>query len=159
MSLSLISSSFASATELWKFGTQERTARGTPLMMSAWCGGASPAVNFSTPRLMGAAAGYQVTGGKTLIITRVLFRADGGGFAFSVGYSDSDRGVNNATDGVNPVNFDASVAIGLGVFAAAAANVIYDISTYFAVPAAKFPRLVGSISASTAIVEMFGHEV
>ena len=62
--------------ELWKFGTQERAARNTPLMLFATALENAAAVRYSTPRLQGAAAGYSVTTGRVLIITRVLFRAD-----------------------------------------------------------------------------------
>jgi len=117
------------------------------------------AVRFSSLRLQGAAAGYQVTAGKTLILTRVLYLVDTGGPGFSFGYSDSDRGMANAADGANPVNLDSVLANGLSNFRQTVATVLQDVNTYYEIPAGKYPRLVQPVGVATLFLQFFGHEV
>lgn len=155
MGLSLINF----AREVWKFGTHERAARGTPLMLFATALGDAAAVRFSTPRLQGAAAGYGVTAAKTLVITRALFRADAAAIAFSMGYSDADLGMSAVADGANPVDLDSPAANGLGALVALVANTMYDVAVYYEVPAGKFPRLVVPVGVANLYVQLFGHEV
>lgn len=146
--------------ELWRFGTQERVQRGTPLMLFAVFAANAVAVGYSTPRLQGAAAGYSVTAGRTLILTRVLLRTSLVSKPFGVGYSDSDRGMDNAADGANPVNLDTITAAGEGVITMAVLDTPADFSTYYEIPAGKFPRLVTPVTAAAAyFVQLFGHEV
>ncbi len=147
------------AQEVWKFGSQERATRGTPLMLWAHCLGNGAAVRYSTPRQQGAAAGYGVTAAKTLLITRVLYRATVAATAFGLGYSDSDRGMSNAADGANPINLDSASADGLGPLIALAANTLYDLPVYYEVPAAKFPRVVLAVGVVDVYWQFFAFEV
>jgi hypothetical protein len=145
--------------EVWKFGTHERASRLTPLMLFAAMLGNVAALRYNTPRLQGAAAGYGVTAAKTLLVTRALFRSDTVGETMSFGYSDSDRGFNNAADGANPVELDSASANGVGTLATLVANTLYDVSVYYEVPAGKFPRIVLPIAVANVYVQLFGHEV
>ncbi len=144
---------------LWKFGIEERVDRGTPLVLNAATLAAALGVRFSTPRLAGAAAGYQVTAGRTLVLTRVVFRADTALIGFSVGYSDSDRGLSNVADGANPVDLDGGAATGLSALVPLTANVMYDVAIYFEIVAAKFPRVVTPLIAGNLYTQFFGVEV
>lgn len=155
MGLSIIST----PRELWRFGTHERVDRRTPLMLFAAMLGNVAALRYNTPRRQGAAAGYQVTASKTLIITRALFRSDTVGETLSIGYTDADLGFNAAADGANPVELDSASSNGIGTLATLVANTLYDVSVYYEIPAAKFPRIVLPIAVANVYVQFFGHEV
>lgn len=145
--------------ELWKFGTHERAERRTPLMLQVTSDGNAGAVRYTTFRLQGATAGYQVTAGRTLILTRTLFTISVAATRFSVGYSDSDRGLDNAADGANPVDLDYSGTNGAGPLIALTANVMYDVPVYYEVPAGKFARVIVPVGAASFRILVFGHEV
>ena len=155
MGLSLITS----PRELWQFGTHQRADRRTPLVLWAATLGNVAAVRFSTPRLLGGAAGYSVTTGKTLVLTRVLMHSDVANTSLSVGYSDSDRGMSNAADGANPVNLDSVGADGLGVLQTVIVQVAIDEDIYYEFPAGKFPRIVLPVGVVNLYCQFFGHEV
>ena len=159
MSLSLISSSFAGATELWKFGTQERTSRLTPLALWIRLQADAGGVRFFTLRKQGTQVGYSVTGGKTLVLTRFLGSSDSAGFRFSLGYSDSDRGIQNAADGANAVNLDSVGADGSGFLVFPSASSIVSFDVYYEITAGKFPRLVTDAGAQLAWLLYLGVEV
>ncbi len=145
--------------ELWRFGSQDRAIRGTPLMLFATVLGDAAALRYSTPRRQGTAAGYSVTAGKTLLITRLLYSADATKKRFALGYSDTDRGMNNAADGANPVNLDTPTADGLGVIIAVNADTLYDVNVYYEIPAGKFPRIVAAVGVANLYIQHFGVEV
>jgi len=145
--------------ELWKFGTHERASRLTPLMLFSVAQGDGVAIRFSTPRRQGAVAGYSVTAGKTLILTRVVYRIPTAASSWSFGYTDSDRGFANAADGANPVELDDATPSGRGAFAALTAQTVYDFSCYYEIPAGKFPRIVHPASGQIFAHMFFGHEV
>lgn len=161
MSLNLITANLTinAATELWKFGTQERTVRGTPLMLFAAMLGNVAALRYNTPRRQGIAAGYQVTAGKTLLVTRALFRSDTVGETMSIGYTDADLGFNAVADGANPVELDSASSNGVGTLVTLVANTLYDVPVYYEIPATKFPRIVLPIAVANVYVQFFGHEV
>ena len=159
MSLSLISSSFAGATELWKFGTQERTVRGAPLNLGFLLVGDVGGPRYTTVRLQGAAAGYSVTAGKTLVLTRLVFVPNSGGAGLNTGYSDSDRGLQNAADGANPVNLDIVSGAALTWSQGVTGGVIYSNDVYYEVPAGKFPRVWIATGTSAVWGYFLGHEV
>lgn len=159
MGAELISANFSVANEIWTFGGFQSTTRGTPLMLFAAMLGNVAALRYNTPRRQGVAAGYQVTAAKTLVVTRALFRSDTVGETLSIGYSDSDRGFNNAVDGANPVELDSATSNGIGTLVTLVANTLYDLSVYYEIPAAKFPRIVLPIAVANVYVQLFGHEV
>jgi hypothetical protein len=161
MGLSLIVAGSAvggGATELYLWGTHQKTTLGTPIPL--WCNaeGNAGAPTFTTPRRHGVAGGYQVTALKTLLLTRILFRASATA-AFSFGYSDSDRGIDNAVDGANPVNLDSASASGSGSLIALVPNQQYDVPIYYEIPAGKFPRLILPTGLVSFRSQFFGHEV
>lgn len=64
------------AGQHWDFGTFESDQRGSPIVLVADVTNAALESRYSVLRTPGAAAGYQVTTGKTLVLTRVRFNAD-----------------------------------------------------------------------------------
>lgn len=145
--------------ELWKFGTHERAARGTPLNLGWRLEGNAITPSFTTVQLSGTVVGYSVTAGKTLVLTRVLFRSLQAGQIFGIGYSDSDLGANSAVDGANPVGLGHGSTNFRQMLVATSANVLYDMSLYYAVPAGKYPRVAMDNVESQVFGEFFGHEV
>lgn len=155
MGLSIITS----PVELWKFGSHERASRGVPLMLHTYDGGNVAAVAFSTFRLQGATAGYSVTAGKTLVVTRIIFQSNATTRSFTIGYSDADLGLTAAADGANAVHLDGVAANGLGFLKTLSSGVMYFNDCYYAFPAGKFPRMVESVGVADFFVQLFGHEV
>ncbi len=144
---------------LWKFGTEERVDRGAPVVLWAVVNQNGAAVRFSTLFKQGTQAGYAVTAGKTLVLTRALFSASGNAFRFSTGYSDADVGQSAVADGANAVNLDSALGDGQGQLIALTASTLYDVPVYLEVAAGKFARLVAPIGAATLFCSFFGVEV
>jgi hypothetical protein len=149
----------AQYAEEWRFGTHRRAVRGAPRMLWVQLAQNAGALRYSTPRLQGAAAGYQVTAGRTLIVTRLVARYDNSGHVVSMGYSDSDRGMSNAADGANPITLDGLTADALGVLIHGTPNVLQDWSVYYEVPATKYPRIAAPAGAGLFYALLFGVEV
>ena len=145
--------------ELWKFGTHERATRGTPLRLWTRVLQNAAANRFSTFRLQGAAAGYTVTAGTTLVITRLLWSADAAAWVWDLGSSDADLGLSAAADGANPVFLDSEAAAIGNVFRTLAANTVFSADVYYEITAAKFPRLTTGLGTINGFVQLFGHEV
>jgi len=163
MGLSLIiagGGGVAGATELFKFGSYEKTSIGTPLALYTFVLGDAAVVQFSTLRLFGVTSGYSVTAGKTLLLTRALIACAVAVDRFAIGYSDSDRGLSNAVDGANPVHLDSASANGNGPLAFPALSTPYSIDIFYSIPAGKFPRVVTPPGiVSQLYLTFYGHEV
>lgn len=159
LSLIIAGSGSGGATEVYTQGLYQRTTLGTPIALFTEVLGNVAALRYSSFRLLGAAAGYQVTAGKTLIITRALFLVDTLAASFCTGYSDSDRGFSNAADGANPVNLDANSAGAASILVAPTVNVLNDVSILYQFPAGKFPRVVSQAIVTNFRIQLLGHEV
>ena len=155
-----MSGSFIEAlAESWDFGRFTRAARGTPIMLWAFIDGDAAAVRFSTPRRFGAAAGYSVTAGKTLLITEVKHRSTSAPASFGVGYCDADLGMSAAADGANPVNLDGAAADGVAMTTSETANIAHIHKAFYQIPAGKFPRVVSIIDVADHHIWLLGVEV
>jgi hypothetical protein len=159
LSLIIAGAGAGGATEVYTHGLYQRTTLGTPIALFSETLGNVAALRYSSFRLLGAAAGYQVPAGKTLIVTRVLFLSDAAAVNFCLGYSDSDRGFANAADGANPVNLDAAAGSVNSVLLPITAALLYDIPVLYQFPAAKFPRLAMQAIVTTLRIQLYGHEV
>lgn len=145
--------------EVWRFGTNEREALGTPLVLVAVTLGDVAALRYSTLRLQGAGAGYAVTAGKTLVITKSMFRSSTNTGSFSLGYANTDVGMSSAADGTSPIDLDGPAAAGLGIHRVAVGIGPIVLDVYFPIPAGKFPRVVLPVGVVTINCLFFGHEV
>src|SRR4051812_23530862 len=70
--------------------------------------------HISNIKSCGATASYQVTSGKTLYITRIIFGNTNaaGGTEISIGYGDTDIGQDSAADPTNYVKVIGNTHIG-----------------------------------------------
>lgn len=124
---------------------------------------ATSAGNYTTFRLDGGSAGYQVTSGKTLTIVAAQYQVTGtsanGGC--SLGYADTDAGLSNGSAPTNPVYMVAS-ATGYFLFNAAisATNTILgnqEAVVNFGMAATKYPLMKGDGTA-VCMARLFGYE-
>jgi hypothetical protein len=117
------------------------------------------AVTFSTPRRFGASAGYQVTTGKTLILSSLFFHNNAYNDPVSIGYSDSDRGFGNLADGANPVNMDSTAADGKSALNLIDPGPGNPIPIYYEIPAGKYPRVVMVAGSTLGYFQLYGVEL
>lgn len=105
-----------------------------------------------------ATAGYQVTAGKTLIITKLRIGGTVTGInSIRIKYGDDDVGRNSASDLTNPVNLDEGS--GSVYTLIAAASVVYEYDVHFQFPAGKYPAIRANTNSSTTVVAMEGYEI
>ncbi|MDP3937090.1 MAG: hypothetical protein Q8R92_03035 [Deltaproteobacteria bacterium] len=145
--------------EVWKFGLHERATRQTPLALRGGVTAAAGVVRYTTLRKINAAAGYQVTAGKTLVITRILYTASAVIAPWTAGYGDDDVAFSSAVAPANAVGSDGSLTPAGNLLLAATANVIYDVDYYLEVPAGKYPMIFLEQASDTVRVYFLGHEV
>jgi hypothetical protein len=146
------------AKTLWKFGGYESSDRGTPIVLVAQVINAALESRYSVLRMPGAVAGYQVTAGKTLYLTKVRYNATGAIAAWLVLSGTSDVGANSvaAPTGVKSEN---SVADGISsALDVLAANNPVEFDMYVAIAAGLIPHVRCMTAAVTLSVSVFGHE-
>ena len=145
--------------ELWKFGSHERAARGTPIALWGQVVNGAVFAATSTLRRSGTQVGYAVTAGRTLVVTRVLFHSNANNGNLNFRYTDDDLGLDAAGPGTNPVYLDTRGAGSWGPLVAGVADVIYDASVYFEIPAGKYIGVQYTVLTGWLRLFAFGHEV
>lgn len=144
--------------EVWKFGTTERVARRTPIMLQTIVVGNAIAGRWSTMRRFRTTAGYQVTAGTTLIITRILFSWNGALSFFWFVDGTSDIGLNSAAAPAGAILNDDPIGAGSNGLRTEVANRIYDLSYYLEVPAGRYLSIGVDLQAINLGLIAFGHE-
>lgn len=148
-----------SPQEVWKFGTQERVQRGTPLALYARVDGNAAADRRTTFRRHRTTAGYQVTAGRTLIITRALYFATAANPSMDLVDGTDDLGLNSAGTHAGEVLNDAPGGGGGGPLRSEVAQRLYDVPYYVEVPAGRFFSLRLIATAAIVVITVFGVEV
>jgi len=144
--------------ELWKFGTTERAARRTPILLFAPVENGAAQTLISTFRRSGLTVGYEVTAAKTLIITRIIgFNRTALNY-MNFRYTDNDLGQDAVGPGTNPVYLDATGDGAIGTLLIAVVNTFYDFSVYFEIPTGKFFSVENTTASSGLRLLAFGHE-
>lgn len=131
-------------------------------LMSFWGFGA--AGHIATIRQAnGATTGYQVTAGKTLYITRVVLSSTSNAIQVSIGYGDTDIGMDSAADPTNYVKVLGNNHIGAttanqspltGVLSTSPYPMV-DVPVIITIPASKFPTAFFNTVAGGAYLEGF----
>jgi hypothetical protein len=116
------------------------------------------ATKWSTLRQCGAAAGYAVTAGKTLVITQINYKCNSANGGLIVGYGNTDVGLSGAAAPTTPVYFTGGGVLSGSPFGAPTAYTGYIYSTYFAVPAGKYPVIYDDAGAVNSDVVAWGVE-
>ena len=149
-----------SPSETWKFGTQERVARGTPIALKASVTAVAGARRYTTMRAFRASAGYQVTAGKTLIITRLIYAADTASVWWHFEDGTDDIGQNSATAPASAVNNDGSITLdGDNSLNATTAVTTYERDYYMEVPAGRYLAVTHTNGNVLLRVHAFGVEI
>lgn len=151
-------SPFISPSEVWKFGTHERTARLSPIALFAEVTNAATTL-ISTFYKQGTAAGYAVTAGTTLIITRIVGYSTVTLGVMNFRYSDNDIGRDAAGPGTNPVYLDSDGDGTAGTLSMLTAAQMYDFNVYFEIPAGKYFSVESLLANSALRLSAYGHEV
>jgi len=145
--------------EVWKFGTLERATRGTPILLVADATAAAGLRRYSTLRAQSTSAGYQVTAGRTLIITRVIYRATASGLVWQFSYGDDDVGRASAVAPTNEVGIDSMILTVGSVLIANSAGTPYTTDYYITVPAGKYLAIAHQQASDALHVLALGVEV
>ena len=155
----LIAANIATATQLWNLGTVQRAFQGTPFLLVADVVNGVGESRYSALLQPGAAAGYRVTAGKTLWITRMRFHSEAVNTEFLLVSGTADAGDSQvaAPAGVASLNSRAD-----GVECAEEALVartVYEHDQLLQCAAALFPA-VRCMTASTSLhIQVWGFEV
>lgn len=147
-------SPFIMPHEVWKFGTYERTSRGAPLVLFAESINTGATTFISTFYKQGTTAGYVVTTGTTLIITRITGYATITLTPMNFRYSDNDIGRDAAGPGTNPVYLDSDGDGAAGTLTMLTASNVYDFNVHFAIPAGKYFSVENLLVTSTAALRL-----
>jgi hypothetical protein len=119
---------------------------------------------FSVFGAQGAGGGRAVTTGKTFTLSafRVYYSvaAAANVFTASIGYCDTDIGLNSNGPIVNSVNLYGDTADNSGQILGSVLpeNNVIDVPTLFTIPAGKFIYVVNSISGQSLNIMLFGYE-
>jgi hypothetical protein len=145
--------------ELWKFGSLERATRGAPIVLVADVVNGAAESRYSALREPGGAAGYQVTAGKTLWLTRVVMSADVANTEWLLGSGTADAGSSQvaAPAGMASESSRADGVANVRRVPAAYTPVEYDI--LFDVVAGRYPCVRGLSQNTTLQIEYRGIEV
>ena len=145
--------------EVWKFGTQERVARGTPIRLVGRVVNGVAESRYSRLLVPGAAAGYVVTAGRTLLLTRVVFRSTVAAATWHLISADAAVADNTLAAPAGEVAED-SVADQIGnAFISATANAITVAEIYAEIAAARGVGVLGFTGSTSYFFNVYGVEV
>lgn len=115
---------------------------------------------FTTFRKNNTSAGYQVTAAKTLSINAVKVNSDaaaGTSLGCTLGYGDTDVGLNSAAAPTTPIyQFGAVGSPVLSGLQGSNTTNTMESATLFTIPATKFP--VGVADGTNIAVTVYGYE-
>lgn len=148
-----------SPQELWKLGSHERVQRRTPVQLVAQVNNGVAQSRYTTCRAAGATAGYQVTAGLSLVLTRLIFHADTAAVSWLIGDGTTDVGLNSVGSPAGMLARDAFSDGEQGHAIILAANTLYTLDTYLVIPAARFPVIRNLVASTGLWVLMLGVEV
>ena len=129
------------------------TYSGTPITAyAATSGGANRYMSFEAP----TGTDYQVPVGKSLVITRLIYKGAAIGDMAIIGYGD-DAVANGAAAPTNPVSLMGQSGVTpTSSLVVEAVNLVHDIAVYLSIPAGKYPFIQYSGTASS--VQLIGAE-
>lgn len=145
--------------ELWKFGTQERVAQRTPVVLVADVVNGVAESRYSALRAPGAAAGYQVTAGTTLWLTKLIVGATVLNVTWLVGSGTADAGDSVVAAPAGAASEDSRADGVANVHATQAALAVSEHDIAVSIAAARFPFVRNLVASSTLRVLVLGIEV
>lgn len=147
-----------SPQELWKFGTQERVQRGTPVVLVADVINGVGESRYSALRAPGAAAGYQVTAGLTLFLTKLFVTSSVGNTLWLIGSGTADAGDSQVAAPAGAASEDSRADGVANALVTQAANAVTQADIFATIAAARFPFVRNLFPSSTLRVLVFGLE-
>lgn len=144
---------------LWKFGSYESVPQGTPLVLVADVVNGAAESRYAALRVPGAAAGYQVTAGRTLRLTKLVLSASVVNATWLLGSGTADAGDSQVAAPAGAAAEDAR-ADGVGnVHVAQAALAVSEYNILVSIAAGRFPFARNLLASSTLRVLVLGVEV
>ena len=142
----------------WIQGAYESVQRGTLIHLVCRIDTGVAEERYSALRVPGAAAGYQVTAGKTLYLTRVMRLASIVTSRWQTASGTADAGDNQLAQPAGYIHRDSGQINTENALTGLTANVIYDHNIFTAIPENTYP-CVRLLSASCALrCSFYGHE-
>lgn len=143
---------------LWKHGSYEAVARGTPIVLVADVVNGIAESRYSALRAPGAGAGYQVTAGKTLHLTRVVFSGSAINSLWLTGSGTADAGDSQVAAPAGAAAEDSRADGVANPLVSQAALAVSDFNILVTIGAALYP-FIRCITASTTFrALLIGHE-
>jgi hypothetical protein len=147
------------AQELWKFGTQERVQLGTPVVLVADVVNGAAESRYSALRAPGAAAGYTVTAGRTLWLTRLIVSCSVLNGLWLLGSGTADAGDSQVAAPAGAASEDSRADGVANALVTQAALAVSDHAVAANIAASRLPFVRGMTAAATYRVLAFGIEV
>ena len=145
--------------EVWKFGTQERVALRTPVVLVADVVNGAAESRYSALRAPGAAGGYSVTAGRVLWLTKLVVSGSILNQLWLIGSGTGDAGDSQVAAPAGAASEDTRADGVANPFVTQAALTVAEWSIAVNVLAARFPFVRNMTASSTLRVLVMGVEV
>ena len=147
--------------DAWTIGSVTRALRGTSVSLYANCAAAAVALDrFTTFRRHFAAAGYPVTAGRTLVVTRLRLWSNTAATLLRLGYGTTDVGGDAAAAPAGALYVDADFGLNRRLpFVVVTANVPTEYDVYWEIPAGGYCFLNPANVGAVVLAELAGVEV
>lgn len=147
------------AQELWTFGLQQRAGLGTPVVLVADVVNGVAETRYSALRAPGAAAGYTVTTGKTLWLTKLVLSASIINATWLLGSGTADAGDSQVAAPAGAVSEDSRADGVANCYVAQAALAVSEYNIAVSIATARLPFVRNLLNSSTLRVLVMGVEV
>ena len=144
---------------LWKFGSYESVAQGTPLVLVADVVNGAAESRYSALRVPGAAAGYTVTTGRTLWLTKLVVSASVVNATWLTGSGTADAGDSQVAAPAGAAAEDSRADGVANPYVAQAALAVSEYDILVSIASARLPFVRNLLASSTLRVLVLGVEV
>ena len=144
---------------LWKFGSYEAVAQGTPLVLVADVVNGAAESRYSALRAPGAAGGYTVTAGRTLWLTKLVLSASVVNATWLLGSGTADAGDSQVAAPAGAAAEDSRADGVANPHVTQAALAVSEYNIVVSIAAARLPFVRNLLASSTLRVLVVGVEV
>lgn len=144
---------------LWKLGTLERVELGTPIVLVADVVNGAAESRYSALRVPGAAAGYQVTAGRTLWLTKVTLSTEQVNVRWMLGSGTADAGDSQVAAPAGAVSEDSRADGVPNHLPVLVSQQVYSYDILVSIAAARFPFVRGITASTNVRILALGVEV
>lgn len=142
----------------WIQGAYESVQRGTLIVLNTVLSNLVAENRYSALSLKNASAGYQVTAGKTLYLTKAFITSNLAATGWVLGSGTTDPGINQIAAPTDPRSEDTYTIGAANPHILITANVVYEIDYYAAIAAGRYPFVQTGAQSGVQRFTFIGHE-